>query len=360
MYLRGTLKSPIIIHMRIRHIHIEGYKVFNDFDIDFCLGGTPRKLMVVTGANGSGKTILLRDIISGNAIAGKAKYAITVQDDNGVNTLSFPVYPATGAHVGYFSKIWFYDTINDRCMERLQEGMINYIDRLIHEKRKNSFVAYAELQNMMDEIFIGFNLQIRFEGLGVDNKPIFVNSRNEEFGMEGLSSGELQVLSGMLLLFTTDLKGHVILIDEPEKSLHPSWQFGILPVLRRCSEISDCQIIVVTQSPQVIASAHREEIRLFVRDDGGYVRAKVCECDPYGWTVGQVLTQIQGVTHLRVPEIDDKLVVLKDMLRGNKHGAVEFKERFSELERILGYSDQDLILIRLEVIRREKKECNGL
>lgn len=120
---------------------------------------------------------------------------------------------------------------------------------------------------MLDDIFCGFNLQIRFKILNREKKLIFTNTRQEEFGIDGLSSGKLQILSKVFVLFTDDMKGHVILIDEPESSLHPSWQIRILPVLRHCSETNDCQIIVATQSPLVIASAYKDEIRFLTRDN---------------------------------------------------------------------------------------------
>lgn len=339
--------------MKLRHIHIDAYKVFRDFDIDFCQGDKPQNLIVITGVNGNGKTTLFRDIISNVDPMNKPESVFTVQDDKDITTFTLPIL-FNAQYTEGFSKVRYF-AAGDSSIGELQTEVIRYVDKFVYENGRTSFEAYAEIQRLMDDIFSGFDLQIRFKGINREKKLVFVNSRNEEFGIEGLSSGEQQILSKVFILFTDGMKGHVILIDEPESSLHPSWQTRILPVLRRCSETNDCQIIVATQSPQVIASAHKEEIRFFVRDAEAYVRAIVCDNGPYGWTVEKVLSEIQGVKCLRVPEIENKLIGLKKLIWEDQYETAEFKKELAEMEETLGYSDPDLVLIRMEVIRKRKK-----
>ncbi len=261
--------------MKIKHIYVEGYKVFHNFDIDFTEGEKTQNLIVITGVNGNGKTTLLRDIIADTNATKKPKCAITIQDDKGLNTFLLPLQSENERYEEAFSKVSFYQTRDNSSVEKLQKDTVSYVDKVVYEIGKTSFDAYVEIQRMLDDIFCGFNLQIRFKSLNREKKLIFTNTRQEEFGIDGLSSGELQILSKVFVLFTDDMKGHVILIDEPESSLHPSWQTRILPVLRHCSETNDCQIIVATQSPLVIDSAYKDEIRFLTRDNEGYVKAEI-------------------------------------------------------------------------------------
>lgn len=341
--------------MKIKHIHIDKYKVFRNFDIDFCLGDKPLNLIVITGVNGNGKTTLFRDILSSTATSGKPRSIITVLDDNGIGTFTLPMPAADERYTEDFSKVRFYPTNTSNSIEQLQDEILSYVDKFVYEKGKTSFEAYAEIQSLIDDIFKGFDLQVRFKGISRDKKLIFINSAEEEFGIEGLSNGEQQILSKVFVLFTEDMKGHVILIDEPESSLHPAWQTQILSVLRRCSESNDCQIMVATQSPQILASAHKEEIRLFVRDDEGYVKVKTCDNSPYGWTVEKVLSELQGVQYLRIPEIENKLTELKELIWTDKYESDEFKQKMTAMEETLGFSDPALILIRMEALRKKKK-----
>lgn len=341
--------------MKLKHIHIDKYKVFKNFDIDFCLGDKPQNLIVISGVNGNGKTTLFRDIIADTVMTDKPRSIITVQDDEGISTFTLPTQSEDEKYMNCFSKVRFYPTHTDIPIEQLQKEILSYVDKFVYEKGKTSFEAYTEIQSLMDDIFKEFDLQIRFKGINRNKKLIFVNAVEEEFGIEGLSNGEQQILSKVFVLFTEDMKGHVILIDEPESSLHPAWQTRILSVLRRCAESNDCQIMVATQSPQVIASAHKEEIRFFVHDDEGYVKVKTCNNSPYGWTVEKVLSEIQGVQYLRVPEIEDKLTELKELVWKDKYESDEFKQKLTAMEETLGFSDPALILIRMEVIRKKKK-----
>lgn len=76
--------------MKIKHIHIDAYKVFHDFDIDFCHAGKSQNLIVITGVNGNGKTTLLRDVIAGSDAADKPKSNITIESNGKVETFSLP------------------------------------------------------------------------------------------------------------------------------------------------------------------------------------------------------------------------------------------------------------------------------
>ncbi len=70
--------------------------------------------------------------------------------------------------------------------------------------------------------------------------------------LDTLSSGEKHLLVMFYkLLFQTE-KGSVVLIDEPEISLHVSWQQKIGAVLTDICRLRDLQVLVATHSPQII------------------------------------------------------------------------------------------------------------
>ncbi|RLD52404.1 MAG: hypothetical protein DRJ05_17445, partial [Bacteroidetes bacterium] len=48
--------------MKIREIHIQDYKIFKDFNIDFTNNESPLDIVVLAGINGSGKSSLLEFI----------------------------------------------------------------------------------------------------------------------------------------------------------------------------------------------------------------------------------------------------------------------------------------------------------
>lgn len=343
--------------MKLKHIHIDSYKVFENFDIDFCHAGKVQSLVVITGVNGSGKTILLRDVIFGNDSTKKPGGCVTIEDNAKTKTFTLPVSPGDELYMNAFSKVIFYGVDNKCSITDLEKKIISYIDKLVYVQGKTYTEAYHEIQTLIDDIFFDFNLKVRFKGISEEKKLIFTNLSSEEFYIEDLSGGEKQILTKIFPLFMDDMKGHVILIDEPEDSLHPIWQIKYIPILRRCAQSNDCQFILATHSPQIISSMHKEEICILVLDDKGNVRVKnnLCFDGPYGWSVEQVLSQVQGMKTMRVPEVESRLAGLRDMVQNSLYDTEGFKTELSELEALLGYSDRDLVLIRLDIIRKKKK-----
>lgn len=341
--------------MKLKHIHIDAYKVFHNFDIDFCHAGKIQNLIVITGVNGNGKTTLFRDVIAGNDAAVKPKGSITIENNGNEETFLLPDISGNKAYKEAFSKVIFYKADDRSSVSQLQNEIIRYVDKFVYVQGKTSFEAYSKIQALIEDIFAGFNLQVRFKGIDENKKLIFTNKKNEEFGLEGLSSGEQQILSKVFPLFTESMKEHVILIDEPEDSLHPSWQTRLVPILRRCAKNNDCQVILATHSPQLIASVRKEEIRIFIRDENDHVKVGTCSGGPYGWTIEKVLMEIQGVDYIRVPEVEEELKELTKMVEEDKYDTDEFKKKLSGLEATIGFTDQDLALIRMEVMRKKKK-----
>jgi len=49
--------------MKLRKIHIDNYKLFNNFDLDLTHNDKSQNIIVIAGINGSGKTTLLKEVI---------------------------------------------------------------------------------------------------------------------------------------------------------------------------------------------------------------------------------------------------------------------------------------------------------
>lgn len=80
------------------------------------------------------------------------------------------------------------------------------------------------------------------------------DGRFQELSLRRASSGEQCMLVIMLGIAGFIEDGALILIDEPEISLHPSWQERFMDLLMSVfSEYSGCHFIIATHSPQVVA-----------------------------------------------------------------------------------------------------------
>lgn len=68
-----------------------------------------------------------------------------------------------------------------------------------------------------------------------------------------LSSGEYHLLYLLTVALTTQRRGTVIAIDEPEISMHLEWQRKLVPAILCCASMAEPQVIIATHSPDVTA-----------------------------------------------------------------------------------------------------------
>ncbi len=74
-------------------------------------------------------------------------------------------------------------------------------------------------------------------------------------GLDSMSSGELNLFILLFKINSVIENDALILIDEPELSLHPSWQNEVIPSLQKAfSSYSGCHFIIATHSPHIVSS----------------------------------------------------------------------------------------------------------
>jgi predicted ATP-binding protein involved in virulence len=80
--------------------------------------------------------------------------------------------------------------------------------------------------------------------------------------LDFLSSGEQHEIILMIDLLFNVPRGAVVLIDEPEISLHIVWQLAFIPDVRRIATLAGFRFVVATHSPQIINDEWDRAIRL--------------------------------------------------------------------------------------------------
>lgn len=108
----------------------------------------------------------------------------------------------------------------------------------------------------------------------------------------------------------------IVLIDELDLHLHPRWQLNVIKDLREL--FPKIQFIVTTHSPLILLGALKGEV-LRLRWAGDSVECTVAEDDPDLLRVDQVLYGIFGLTSVRGPAAQQKLVEIERLLQ-KKYG----------------------------------------
>ena len=113
----------------------------------------------------------------------------------------------------------------------------------------------------------------------------------------------------------------ILLIDEIENHLHPTWQRRVIPAL--LEHFPGLQIFATTHSPFVVAGLKARQVHLLKRDENGVVTATTNEEDVIGWTADEILRNMMGVD-----EPTDQLTVD----RANRLRQLREKERLTDEE----------------------------
>ena len=142
----------------------------------------------------------------------------------------------------------------------------------------------------------------------------------------------------------------IVLIDEIELHLHPSWQQRVLPDLART--FPNTQFIVSTHSPQVLTSVRPDRV-VELRRENGNIIAEPASAPTYGAEAGDVLATVMGVKERpsgnKFVEYLEKYTRLVSRERGESEEAISLRRKLESL------SPRDPALDRADVeIRRRK------
>lgn len=226
--------------MRIIELYIEDFRIFKDFRLDLTNNGAAQPLIVLAGINGSGKTTLLKHFIYSALTKGEISkndyFRVSLQDGQEefeetfghliLNAYEKPnlrfVKPALMAlFFNNFKKTIFHKTGTSE-KPNAKAIITEYIDTLIYEKDVKGSEAYAETQNKLQSIFKNFQLQVAFQGLNKKKEILFKNEFARNIKIEELSGGEQELITKAFTLYLSGVQDTIILIDEPEGSLHPN------------------------------------------------------------------------------------------------------------------------------------------
>lgn len=323
--------------MKIEHIKLKDYKVLQNFEIDFKNSdGNILDTIVLAGINGSGKTTILDFIFN---YTGYKK-------DN--------IIQYEGKMSGFLNEKFstpIYLKVNEIPKKEIVIEQIKKYRDMIQDENDDLTVKETnkKMVDGINSIFDGVDLKTKFKGFSKDIKRniLFSNDTSEEIMFDDLSTGEQQLFLRALSLKMMNLKDSIILIDEPETSLHPNWQNHILRVYQNISKVGDNQLIIATHSPQIISSTPNKSLRVLVKD-GKDIKVKTYD-NSFGAEIEEVLQDIMGTKYLRTPQIAVKIKNMWDAI--NSKNIDLFDSLYEELENILDINDKDLVLARLEKAR---------
>ncbi len=338
--------------LKIREVSISSYKIFKDFKISFTGSrNKPLPIVVIAGINGSGKTTLLEYINNFTTIIDnddRSYIKIERYDKNLKNIVieDFRFYSLWNVkkdtkEESFISKLFKEKVIyfsTETNISDLKIFIAKYVKKIIHEKDLKPSEVFDKVRENIDKVFKDLDMLITFEKVDDQDNVYFRNKKGEIFSIDELSTGEKTLLSKVLYLYLKDIKDSIILIDEPELSLHPAWQNRVLKLYENFAKENNSQIIIATHSPHIIGSAKNEYIRILTED--GVINDVIV----YGRDIEWVLEEVMGANYTREKSILDKFDEIQELINDNKLNEAE--ENINALENIIGSHDKEILKLR--------------
>jgi predicted ATPase len=101
---------------------------------------------------------------------------------------------------------------------------------------------------------------------------VFLERRDRQvIELTKASSGELALISSLMFLITAAHDDPLVLIDEPENSLHPSWQREYIEKILTALSYRGASVLIATHAPLIVIGAlaeHSDRVKVFQIDRG--------------------------------------------------------------------------------------------
>ena len=206
----------------------------------------------------------------------------------------------------------------------VQQKIIDLDYAAYRRNRPGIRAAVNQVASIASNITEGFPIQ--FQGVAEDSEGLYPQFRTPDgdLPLDVLSQGTKSIIQFMArLLFgyaeyndfpeNLEEKPGILIIDEIDAHLHPSWQRRIIPTLTH--HFPNLQIFCSTHSPLMLAGLKAGQVQLLRRDDNLKVTVSANTTDIDGWTADEILHQFMDVPNPTDQATADRLKSLQELTR---------------------------------------------
>lgn len=154
------------------------------------------------------------------------------------------------------------------------------------------FDAVSESEDSLEELKIIYKLK-QYDMVNSPN--VIFHKQGLDISSDDLSSGEFAMLSTVLSISAAANDPHtLVLLDEPELSLHPNWQMTLIDNLDRALANKVCHLLIATHSHLLVSDLpmKRSAVTQIEKDKNGCVNATTIAESTYGWSAEEVLLKV--------------------------------------------------------------------
>ncbi|EMW0955307.1 TPA: AAA family ATPase [Citrobacter freundii] len=280
----------------------------------------PKRISIIIGENGVGKSKTLREIALA-AIKGANNLVALVDpevdsSEERIQISRLIAFSPTNESKSSFptdkrkkSLIWY----KRLTLNRDPKSILNLNDVIVQLARNNEAIGYSKRWDIFVDSLNSLNenndLVIKCNG---ENYPYIklkeINSRGEESRLTlysdiipsgeplrlindecyPLSSGEISFIKFCVQVCLYIENGTLLLIDEPETHLHPSFINKFMALLDRLLEMTGSSAIIATHSVYLVREVFKEQVTILRRRDDGIVVSEKPRLSTFGANIGNI------------------------------------------------------------------------
>lgn len=219
------------------------------------------------------------------------------------------------------------------------EGFHNYLRRdfndFMREGRKSlRYKINLEAANENNEFIEEYKYFTLLRQLNLlTYESILVHKAGKSYDINDSSTGEIGLLTTFIRAVPHLKPNSIIFIDEPEISLHPSWQMKYIDLLQMFLDgFNNCHVIIATHSHLILSDLRKEwsSILTLRLGDNYDVIAELKSYTPFGWAPEAILYEVFGVATVRNQLFERELSDMLNLI------AIES----DDIELIKGYIDK--------------------
>jgi putative ATP-dependent endonuclease of OLD family len=149
--------------------------------------------------------------------------------------------------------------------------------RLLLEKdsgtARRDFDSDANMQELTSSLReLGYEWELVSTNLAKNRYDIRLKKQGLSFNVGAASSGEREILTYLFAIFALNVSDALIVVDEPELHLHPSWQKLLLRLFVNLAKSTGNQFLLATHSPTFVSPDSIQFVsRVFSREQRSHV-----------------------------------------------------------------------------------------
>lgn len=191
---------------------------------------------------------------------------------NVANTLTYIGFePVIGLQLNGVDKDFREKVIDSSLTSDEKENILYFLNRFMHEEVNDrdilriNFISssFNEIKDSYIVTLFLYEKQLKSLKL-IKGISIYLRKAGEDIPLLKASSGELTLATTLIYLTSIITERSIILIDEPENSLHPKWQTEYIKRLSELFYYYQPKIIVATHSPLILNGAEVNSNRINV------------------------------------------------------------------------------------------------